>query len=59
MPDYEIYKNTLKIKEKQEEIILNAIKNYCELNQNMFGKISVKKVIKFIEKIEATKNEDN
>lgn len=45
------------ILKKQENLKLRAIKNYCELNQNMFGKIKVKPLLKFIERL--YKNENN
>jgi hypothetical protein len=38
-----------KILEKQEKLKLRAIRNYCMLNQNIFGKIKVKPLLKFIE----------
>lgn len=45
------------ILQKQGDFKLRAIKNYCKLNQNMFGKIKVKPLLKFIEGL--YKNENN
>lgn len=36
---------------KSEELKLKAIKFYCEANQNMFGNINVKKLMKYIERL--------
>lgn len=37
--------------EKREMLKIRAIKNYCELNKNIFGNVNAKKLVAFVEKL--------